>query len=52
LNHKDGNNTCLRCSAHFRRRDLLGKLLVTQLSFAAGANSIIRPTHGSPQREG
>lgn len=24
LNHKDGNNTCLRCSAHFRRRDLLG----------------------------
>jgi hypothetical protein len=26
LNHKDGNNTCLRCSAHFRRRDLLGKL--------------------------
>ena len=25
LNHKDGNNTCLRCSAHFRRRDLLGK---------------------------
>lgn len=26
LNHKDGNNTCMRCSAHFRRRDLLGKL--------------------------
>lgn len=25
LNHKEGNNTCLRCSAHFRRRDLLGK---------------------------
>lgn len=25
LNHKDGNNTCLRCSAHFRRRDLLGR---------------------------
>jgi hypothetical protein len=25
LNHKDGNNTCLRCSAHFRRRDLLGE---------------------------
>jgi Zinc finger, C2H2 type len=24
LNHKDGNNTCLRCRAHFRRRDLLG----------------------------
>lgn len=24
LNHKDGDNTCLRCSAHFRRRDLLG----------------------------
>lgn len=24
LNHKDGNNTCMRCSAHFRRRDLLG----------------------------
>lgn len=25
LNHKDGNNTCLRCSAHFRRRDLLDR---------------------------
>lgn len=24
LNHKDGNNTCPRCSTHFRRRDLLG----------------------------
>jgi hypothetical protein len=24
LNHKEGNNTCLRCAAHFRRRDLLG----------------------------
>lgn len=24
LNHKEGTNTCLRCSAHFRRRDLLG----------------------------
>lgn len=24
LNHKDGTNTCMRCSAHFRRRDLLG----------------------------
>lgn len=24
LNHRDGNNTCKRCSAHFRRRDLLG----------------------------
>ncbi|RFU31571.1 hypothetical protein B7463_g4787, partial [Scytalidium lignicola] len=23
LNHQDGNNTCQRCSAHFRRRDLL-----------------------------
>lgn len=27
LNHQDGNNTCQRCSAHFRRRDLLGMLL-------------------------
>ncbi|TGO13871.1 hypothetical protein BTUL_0062g00450 [Botrytis tulipae] len=25
LNHKDGNHTCLRCRAHFRRRDLLGR---------------------------
>jgi len=25
LNHKEGNNTCLRCSAHFRRRDLLDR---------------------------
>lgn len=25
LNHKDGNHTCLRCRAHFRRRDLLGE---------------------------
>jgi len=25
LNHKDGNNTCLRCMAHFRRRDLLDR---------------------------
>jgi len=25
LNHKDGNNTCMRCSAHFRRRDLLDR---------------------------
>src|SRR5271163_4566580 len=24
LNHKEGNNTCPRCAAHFRRRDLLG----------------------------
>lgn len=30
LNHKDGNNTCLRCSAHFRRRDLLGKHISPQ----------------------
>ncbi|KAK6606582.1 C2H2 finger domain transcription factor [Botrytis cinerea] len=25
LNHKDGNHTCLRCRAHFRRRDLLDR---------------------------
>jgi hypothetical protein len=26
LNHKDGDQTCVRCSAHFRRRDLLGMI--------------------------
>ncbi|POS85180.1 hypothetical protein EPUL_003991 [Erysiphe pulchra] len=25
LNHKDGDNTCLRCMTHFRRRDLLDR---------------------------
>lgn len=24
FNHKDGDFTCARCAAHFRRRDLLG----------------------------
>ncbi|KAH8805537.1 hypothetical protein F5884DRAFT_450170 [Xylogone sp. PMI_703] len=27
LNHQDGNSTCQRCSAHFRRRDLLERHL-------------------------
>lgn len=30
LNHKDGANTCTRCSAHFRRRDLLGKFFISE----------------------
>jgi uncharacterized Zn-finger protein len=52
LNHKDGNNTCLRCSAHFRRRDLLGKLPVTSIGSQLVANSMVRPTYGSTQGEG
>lgn len=27
LNHRDSPNTCARCSAHFARPDLLGKLI-------------------------
>lgn len=52
LNHKDGNNTCLRCSAHFRRRDLLGKLNFWELSAKHMADFRLRQAYGSPQREG
>ena len=34
LNHKDGNNTCVRCSAHFRRRDLLGMHMTSNASIS------------------
>ena len=33
LNHKEGTNTCLRCSAHFRRRDLLGRFQLSNDSW-------------------
>lgn len=42
LNHKDGNNTCQRCSAHFRRRDLLG---LCSLSSLFGLFPDIWPRH-------
>lgn len=50
LNHKDGNNTCLRCSAHFRRRDLLGRCHLGS-SWSPGADSYRSP-HGPPQGKG
>ena len=31
LNHSNGEHTCDRCRAHFKRRDLLGKATVSSL---------------------
>lgn len=53
LNHKDGNNTCLRCSAHFRRRDLLG--MFTMFNRHRYCSELIigfRQTHDTPQGKG
>ncbi len=52
LNHKDGNNTCRRCSAHFRRRDLLGKSDIWVFPARTQSNSRFRQTYGSSQGEG
>jgi uncharacterized Zn-finger protein len=49
LNHKDGNNTCPRCSAHFRRRDLLGMMGSRRVSIEvlyAEHRTLNRSTHG------
>ena len=45
LNHTAGENTCERCRAHFKRRDLLGESGVRSISFSVFESGRILQAH-------